>query len=124
MRKKSKKNGKNYQSSNGQLVETGELDRPHDSARPFTELDQSILANGRAGSTAGVSSAVRRAGPVQFDERPSWINHGIQLGRSLSWSSPARPFHRIQLDRSPSWTSPIRRTAELDRLESIFTSSS
>ena len=63
MRKKSKKNGKNYQRSNGQLVEMDELDQPWDSARPFAELDrprdsawpfaeldQSSSTNGRAGS--------------------------------------------------------------------------
>ncbi|KAF3543098.1 hypothetical protein DY000_02006620 [Brassica cretica] len=43
---------------------TAELDRPRDSARPFAELDQSSSANGRAG-------------PVQFGEWPSWINHGF-----------------------------------------------
>ncbi|KAF3539863.1 hypothetical protein F2Q69_00022490 [Brassica cretica] len=68
-----------------------------DSTRSFAELDQSSSANGRAGSTTGFRSAVRRAGPVQFGERPSWIDHRIQLGRS------------------PSWTSQVRRTAELDR---------
>ncbi|KAF2563894.1 hypothetical protein F2Q70_00017387 [Brassica cretica] len=104
--KEDENNGKNYQRSNGQLVETHELDRPRDSARPFVELDQSSSANGRAGSTAGFSSAVRRARPVKFGERPRLIDNEIQLGRS------------------PSWISPVQRTAELDRPESIVTSSS
>ncbi|KAH0853110.1 hypothetical protein HID58_093452, partial [Brassica napus] len=30
--------------------------------------------NGRAGSSAGFSSVIRRAGPVQFSERLSWID--------------------------------------------------
>ncbi|KAF3535938.1 hypothetical protein F2Q69_00022742 [Brassica cretica] len=77
--------------------QTIELDRQRDSARTFAELDQSSSENGRAGSSPGFSSAICQAGPVQFGERPSWIDHGIQLGRS------------------PSWTSPVRRTTELDR---------
>ncbi|KAF3540469.1 hypothetical protein F2Q69_00022750 [Brassica cretica] len=64
MRKKSKKNGENYQRSNRQLVEMDELEQPWDSARPFADLDQSSSANGRAGSTMGFSSPVHRAGPV------------------------------------------------------------
>ena len=93
MRKKSKKNGKNYQRSIDQLVETDKLDSPRESTRPFAELDQSSSANDRAGSTTGFSLDVRRAGPVQFGEWPSWIDHGIQLGRLPSWinQNPSAP---------------------------------
>ncbi|KAF3524946.1 hypothetical protein F2Q69_00047649 [Brassica cretica] len=58
----------------------------------------------------GIQLGRSRAGPVQFGEQPSWINHEIQLGRSPSWID-----HGIQLGRSPSWTSLVRQTAELDR---------
>ncbi|KAF3498395.1 hypothetical protein DY000_02053636 [Brassica cretica] len=64
----------NFMKFSYDLVETDELDRPQDSARPFAELDQSSSANGRAGSTAGFSSAVRRVGPVQFDRRLSVLD--------------------------------------------------
>ncbi|KAF2620951.1 hypothetical protein F2Q68_00039273 [Brassica cretica] len=84
--------------------------------------------NGRAGSTAGLISAVRQAGPVQFGDlaRPfaELDQPRFQLGHSPRWTSPvqsssangragsttdpARPFAeldqpRIQLGRSPSW---------------------
>ena len=51
-RKKSRKNGKNYQRSNDQFVKSNKLDRLWNSARPFAELDRSSSANGRAGSNA------------------------------------------------------------------------
>ncbi|KAF3576151.1 hypothetical protein DY000_02032890 [Brassica cretica] len=56
----------------------------------------------------GFSSAVRRAGPKTDSARP------------FAKLDPTQ----IQVGRSLSWTSPVRRTAELDRPESVFTSSS
>ncbi|KAF3571331.1 hypothetical protein F2Q69_00058825 [Brassica cretica] len=61
-----------------------ELDRQWDSARPFAKLDQYSMANGRDGSSTGFSSAVPRVGPVQFGEWPSWIDH--------EWPSCTSPF--------------------------------
>ncbi|KAG5375453.1 hypothetical protein IGI04_040049 [Brassica rapa subsp. trilocularis] len=102
MGKKSKKNEKNYQRSNGQLVETNELDRPAGSSAGFNSAVHRagsttgfISAVRRAGSTTGIISAVRRAGPVLFGERPSWINHRIQFGERPSWieQNPSSPCH-------------------------------
>ncbi|KAF2617311.1 hypothetical protein F2Q68_00039295 [Brassica cretica] len=49
------------------------------SARPSAELDQSRLADGRAGSTTqpALSSAICRAGPVQFGGWSSWNGHAV-----------------------------------------------
>ncbi|KAF3571726.1 hypothetical protein F2Q69_00059282 [Brassica cretica] len=42
----------------------------------------------------GFSSAVRRAGPVQFGEQPSWTQHGFSLAFSRAGpkTDSARPF--------------------------------
>ena len=62
------------------------------------------------------SSAVRRVGPVQFGEQPSWTQHGFSsaVRRAGPNTDSAWPFaemdpRRIQLGRSPSWTSPVWR---------------
>ena len=63
VKKKSRKNGKNYQRSNDQFVETNRLDRLWNSARPFARLDQVQFGERPSGIERGFSSAVRRAGP-------------------------------------------------------------
>ncbi|KAF3493666.1 hypothetical protein DY000_02052824 [Brassica cretica] len=78
--------------------------------RVYKRIKVEVRRNGRAGSSAGFSTTVRRAGPVQFGERPNWIDRGIQLGRL-----PSRIDSGIQLGRLPSWTSPVWLTAEMDR---------
>ena len=103
-------------------------------AQPSAELDQSSSAVGRAGSNTpparpsaeldqsssasliehATSSAIRRAGPVQFDGWPSWT------GRAGSNTRPARPSPELdrtrdQLSHPQSWTSPVWRMAELER---------
>ncbi|KAF3591650.1 hypothetical protein DY000_02021866 [Brassica cretica] len=60
-KKKSRKNGKNYQRSNDQFVESNKLDPPWNSARPFAELDRTRIQLGRSPSWSKSSSANDRA---------------------------------------------------------------
>ena len=94
-KKKSRKNGKNYQRSNDQFVESNKLDHPWNSARPSS-------ANGRAGSNTWSSSENGRAEsnadsarPFAELDQPSWAN-----GRAGSNADSARPF--AELDHSSS----------------------
>ncbi|WZZ26932.1 hypothetical protein YC2023_010333 [Brassica napus] len=87
-RKKSE-NKKNYQRSNGQLVEMDKLDRPRDSAWSFAKLDQSSSANGRGGST---TDSARRTAELNQSSSAN--------GRAGSTTVSARPF--AELDQSSS----------------------
>ncbi|KAF2551719.1 hypothetical protein F2Q68_00034169 [Brassica cretica] len=81
--------------------------------RRTAELDQTRIQLGRSPSwTSPVRSAVRQAGPVQFGEGPSWIEHGfssavrqvgpVQFGERPSW-----------IDRSPSSPRPLSSSPEI-----------
>ncbi|KAF3550335.1 hypothetical protein DY000_02006523 [Brassica cretica] len=66
---------------------------------------------------------------IQLSRSSSCTKSSSANGRAGSSTDSSRPFAeldrtRIQLGRSPSWSSPVRRTAKLDRPESIFASSS